>query len=88
MGCLGAPEYAEWWHEWRYIPSDLAKPDPNSTAWGPCCHNSSGSDLHLWRLEQFVKHYPQRGIYLDCMASPLCSNEAHGCAPAAEFRGV
>ena len=76
---VGAPEYAEWWREWRNTPSDLAKPDPNSTAWGPCCHNSSGSDLHLWRLEQFVKKYPQRGVYLDCMGCPQCNNEAHGC---------
>ena len=53
---VGAPEYAEWWREWRNTPSALVKPDPNSTAWGPCCHNSSGSDLHLWRLEQFVKN--------------------------------
>ncbi len=70
---VGAPEYAEWWREWRNTPSALVKPDPNSTAWGPCCHNSSGSDLHLWRLEQFVKHYPQRGIYIDCMGSPTAT---------------
>jgi hypothetical protein len=76
---IGSPEYAEWWREWRNIPSDLAKPDPNSTAWGPACHNSSASDLQIWLLDQFIKNYPQRAIYFDCMGNPHCKNLAHGC---------
>jgi hypothetical protein len=76
---VGAPEYAEWWREWRYTPTEIARPDPNSTAWGPVCHNSSGSDLHIWLLDRFLKKYPQRGVYFDCMTWCNCDNEAHGC---------
>jgi hypothetical protein len=76
---VGAPEYAEWWREWRYTPSALAFPDSNSNAWGPVCHNSSGSDLHIQRLADFVKQYPQQGIYFDCMSNGPCDNAAHGC---------
>ncbi|MBI4024393.1 MAG: hypothetical protein HY360_05390 [Verrucomicrobia bacterium] len=76
---IGSPEYAEWWREWRFTPSDMIKPNPNYTNWGPACHNSSASDLQIWRLNEFVKHYPQQGIYFDCMSYGPCHNEAHGC---------
>jgi hypothetical protein len=76
---VGAPEYAEWWREWRYTPSEITRPDANSTAWGPVCHNSSGSDLHIWMLDRFLKKYPQRAVYFDCMSWCNCDNEAHGC---------
>ena len=76
----GSPEYADWWREWRYTPSpSSAPPDPNSHWVAPACHNSSAMDLHVWLLEKYVKQWPQRGIYFDCMTTPVCDNEAHGC---------
>ncbi|MBI4028425.1 MAG: hypothetical protein HY360_25795 [Verrucomicrobia bacterium] len=74
----GAPEYAEWYREWSFTP-DAVKPDPDSKWLGPACHHSSGSDLLIWRLDNYVKQYPQRGIYFDCMGGGNCKNEAHGC---------
>jgi len=76
----GSPEYAEWWREWRFIPSEVVKPDPNSIGWAPACYNSSSSDLQVWLLNNYMKNYPQRGIYFDCVPPAFpCSNEAHGC---------
>jgi hypothetical protein len=76
---VGSPEYADWWREWRFTPSELAKPDPNSTGWGSACANSSAVDLYNWRLERFVREYPQRGVYFDCQNAPGCDNAMHGC---------
>jgi len=76
---VGAPEYAEWHHEWQVTSWQPVPPDPNSKEWGWVCHNSSGSNLYLDMLEKFVKEYPQRAIYVDCYFMMSCDNEAHGC---------
>lgn len=76
---VGSPEYAEWWREWRWTPSDLVRPDPNSTAWAPACPQSSSANLYMWMMDRFVKNYPQRGVYYDCKQYIGCDNEAHGC---------
>ncbi|MCL5674446.1 MAG: DUF6067 family protein [Candidatus Omnitrophica bacterium] len=76
---VGSPEYAKWWREWQFTPSQLTPPDPNSKDWGPASAASSASDLFIWMLNRFVKKYPLRGLYFDCTAMPLDANEAHGC---------
>ena len=76
---VGAPEYAQWYHEWQVTSWPMVPPNPNSKAWGWACHKSSGSDLFLHKLEKFVAEYPQRAIYIDCYFIMACDNEAHGC---------
>jgi hypothetical protein len=76
---VGAPEYRDWWREWRWSDSSVTLPDPSSRSWGSACHRSSASDLHAHLLEQFMARYPQRGLYFDCMSNAPCGNEAHGC---------
>lgn len=76
---IGAPEYAEWWKEWQVTSWPGVPPNPNSTEWGWACHESSGSDLFLSKLEKFVKEYPQRGVYVDCYFLMGCDNKAHDC---------
>ncbi|MDD5705106.1 MAG: DUF6067 family protein [Kiritimatiellae bacterium] len=76
---VGSPEYAEWWREWRDSESARVPPDPNSSAWGPACYNSSAAEMFLWMLEKYVKEFPCRGLYFDCMGQSACANEAHGC---------
>jgi hypothetical protein len=75
---IGSPEYSDWWREWRNTPGPLIKPDPNSQAWAQVCANSSAANFYLDMLEKFVKEYPQRGIYFDCMNAVNCDNPAHG----------
>ena len=74
----GSPEYAEWWREWRESYASICEPDALGGA-ASACYNSSAGDLQAWLLERYVKHYPQRGIYFDCMGHQACANEAHGC---------
>ena len=76
---LGSPEYAEWWREWRWTPSEQVLPNRNSTEWGHACHNSSSADLFIWKLNKFIHKYPQNSIYFDCMGAFPCDNIAHGC---------
>ncbi|MCC6581099.1 MAG: hypothetical protein IT440_11725 [Phycisphaeraceae bacterium] len=76
---VGAPEYRNWWREWRCSDTVLSLPDPASQAWGSACHNSSASNLQISLLDAYMAHYPQRGLYFDCMINLACANEAHGC---------
>jgi len=80
----GAPEYAKLWLEWKVSPGEAQRPDPNSDSWGgSSCHNSSGSDLQMDLLAKYVKQYPQRGVYFDCMTlNYACDNGLHGCGYA------
>lgn len=76
---IGAPEYAEWWREWRVTSWPEVPPNPSSNEWGWACHKSSGSNLFLHKLDAFMRDYPQQGVYVDCYFLMPCDNEAHGC---------